>query len=583
MEKIEFVDQTIRHGQQSLWGYQMRTDHILPIAETIDSVGYKEVATVGGNGCVVQMRNLKEDPWERSRLLSQALKRTPLRGSFQLFGLADFDMTTPRDVIGLWIKRSVANGVKSFWVCDYQTDMDKFAYFARIAKEEGAAVHVSLCAYTNSPYHTNEYYAQKTRLIAQVKQYVDAIEIGDPCGVLLPHKAGELVAAVKNNCDGIPLEFHSNCNTGLAPLTYLEAIKAGVRIVHTTAAPLANGTSLPSVENILKNIRQMGFKADVDEDAIAAVSEHFRSIAELEGYPIGVPAEFDLVCFEHSIPGGMMTNFIRQLKEVGMEHLLPKLLEEVAQVRKDLGYPVMATPYSQIVGVQALENVVSGEWYKNILDATIKYVLGIYGEPAGPVDQKLKDKIMGLPRTKEFLNQPDDYLKPIEDIRAKLGPELSDDELLLRIMVPVGPIKFTAAKREAKRPAIKQGPSVRVPAEVSSEFSVDVDGEVFNVKISPVWNGDGAAAGGGGAEEASSPSKGKKDVPPGAVLANAAGLVLSFEVKVGDTVNAGDVVALIEAMKMRRYLNCPHGGVVQEICAAAGDIVQPQDVMMVVA
>jgi len=375
VDKIEFIDQTIRHGQQSLWGYQMTTDHILPIAEIMDRVGYKEVATVGANGCVVQMRNLKEDPWERSRLLSNLLQRTPLRGSFQLFGLADFDMTTPRDIIGLWIKRSVANGIKSFWVCDYQTDMEKFAYFANIAKNEGARVVVSLCAYTNSPYHTMEYYARKTQLIAGVKEYVDAIEIGDPCGVLLPEKARELVTAVSSNCNGIPLEFHSNCNTGLAPFTYLEAIKAGIRTVHTAVAPLANGSSLPSIENILKNAHQLGFTADIDEEALAKVSTHFRDISEKEGFPIGVPAEFDLLCFEHSIPGGMISNFIRQLREVKMDHMLPKVLEEVAQVRKDLGYPVMATPYSQIVGVQALENVVSGERYKNILDATIKYVL----------------------------------------------------------------------------------------------------------------------------------------------------------------------------------------------------------------
>jgi len=333
-------------------------------------------------------------------------------------------------------------------------------------------------------------------------------------------------------------------------------------------APLANGSSLPSIENILKNAHQLGFTADIDEEALAKLSTHFRDISEKEGFPIGVPAEFDLLCFEHSIPGGMISNFIRQLREVKMDHMLPKVLEEVAQVRKDLGYPVMATPYSQIVGVQALENVVSGERYKNILDATIKYVLEYYGESAGPLDQNLKDKIMGLPRTREFLTgQQENYLKSIAEIRKEIGPDLSDDELLLRFMVPEKAFIRTEAKKPAKRPAGNPIPRTGIPAEFPSEFSVDVDGEVFTVKIYPVWDGSGE----------------KETAIQGAVLAGMAGLVLSFEVKVGDAVKAGDLVAMIEAMKMRRRLNCPHGGVVKEIRAQVGEIVEPQDVLMVVA
>ena len=385
MKKIEFIDQTLKHGQQSLWGLQMRTDHILPIAELMDQVGFKEIATIGGNGFVVQVRNLREDPWERIRLLSKIFKRTPLRGSYHIWGIADFDMMTSRDVIALWIKRSIANGIKSFWVCDYQTDMDKFVHFASIAKNEGARVIATVCGYVDSPYHSMEYYAKKAGLLAEVKEYIDAIQVGDPCGILWPEKAGEYVATIQRVCEGMPLEFHANCNTGLGPLAYLEAIKTGVTILNTAAAPLANGSSLPSTENILKNARQLGYTSDIDEEALAKVSEHFREIAKKEGFPIGVPAEFDLFCFKHAIPGGMISNFVRQLREAKMESLLEKALEEAGQVRKDLGYPVMATPYSQIVATQALENVLAGERYKNILDATTKYVLNYYGEPAGPI------------------------------------------------------------------------------------------------------------------------------------------------------------------------------------------------------
>jgi pyruvate carboxylase len=332
----------------------------------------------------------------------------------------------------------------------------------------------------------------------------------------------------------------------------------------------------------LKNAKRLGFTSDIDEDALAAESNHFRNIAEKEGFPIGIPMEYDLYYFEHQVPGGMMTNLTRQLKEVGMENRLDEILEEIVRVRKDFGYPVMATPYSQMVGAQAVDNIISGERYKQVTDATIKYVLGFYGEPAGPVDQNVKDKIMATTRGKQLANwQPENYLKSVEELRKEIGPDLSEDELLLKIMVPGRFVKPTEAKKRTSVPAGKPITPVSVPAEFPSEFSVDVDGEVFNVKISPVWNGTGEAETTIQAE--SSPTKAKKAAQEGSVTAGMAGLVLSFEVKVGDTVNAGDLVAMIEAMKMRRHLNCPHGGVVKEICAQIGEIVEPQDVLMVVA
>jgi len=581
MDKIRFVDQTIRLAQQGLWGFMMRTDHIEPIAEVMDQVGYQAIGTVGGNGFVVESRNLNEDPWERVRILSRLMKKTPLRGSYQIWGLADFDQNTPRDIITLWIKRSIANGIKGFWICDYQTDMEKFIYFARIAKAEGAEVVVSM-VYASSPYHTNEHWAHKTQLIAQAKEYVDSIQIGDPGGVLTPEYTREFVNTLQKNCEGIPIELQCQASTGLAPLTYLEAIKAGVRTVHTAVAPLANGTSMPSTENILKNAKRLGFTSDIDEDALAAESNHFRNIAEREGFPIGIPMEYDLYYFEHQVPGGMMTNLTRQLREVGMENRLDEILEEIVRVRKDFGYPVMATPYSQMVGAQAVDNIISGERYKQVTDATIKYVLGFYGEPAGPVDQNVKDKILATTRGKQLATwQPENYLKYVEEIRKERGPDLSDDDLLLKIMVPGGFVKPANGKKQASASAGKPIAPVSVPAQFPSEFSVDVDGEVFNVKISPVWNGTGEAETTIQAE--SSPTKAKKAAREGSVLAGMAGLVLSFEVKVGDTVNAGDLVVMIEAMKMRRHLNCPHGGVVKEICAQIGEIVEPQDVLMVVA
>ena len=323
-------------------------------------------------------------------------------------------------------------------------------------------------------------------MIAEIKDVVDSIRIEDAGGVLTPERTRELLAAVLDNCDGIPIEFHSHCNTGLAPLCYLEAIKAGVTILHTAVAPLANGTSLPATESILRNAKKLGFTSDLDEDALLAVSNHFREIAKREGLPIGVPMEYDLYYFEHQIPGGMMTNLKRQLKEVGMERRLGEVLDETVLIRKEFGYPVMATPYSQIVGAQAVANIVSGERYKHVTDPVIKYMLGFYGEPAGPIDQETKNKIMSSPKAEALKNwQPQGRFKPLDDIRKEIGPDLSDDELLLKIMVPGKPLKPGESSKKVKPPLGKSSDPSKVSAESFSEFRVKVDGEVFNVKISP--------------------------------------------------------------------------------------------------
>jgi pyruvate/oxaloacetate carboxyltransferase/biotin carboxyl carrier protein len=581
MKEISFVDQTLRDSQQSLWGFMMRTDHMTPIAEVMDKVGYRAIATVGSQAFTVQVRNLNEDPWERMRTLSKLITRTPLRGSYQIGSLSSFDLSTPRDIITLWIKRSVANGLKSFWICDYQYEMEKFIYFARIAKAEGVEVVPSLM-YTSSPVHTNEYWERKTRLLLEANEYIDRIMIEDASGVITPEGTREMVSTVRKNCKGLPLEFHSHCNSGLAPLCYLEAIQSGVETLHTAVAPLANGTSHPSIENILRNARRLGFTANIDEEALEAVSSHFRNIAEKEGFPIGAPMEYDLFHFEHQVPGGMMTNLTRQLREVGMEHRLDEFLEEIVLVRKEFGYPVMATPYSQIVGAQAIENVISGQRYGRITDEVIKYVLGYYGEPVVPIDPKVMDRVMSLPRTKQFENwKPEAYEKSVEELRQEMGPELSDDDLLLRILIPGKPVKRAEPEKTATPTVAEPTGPLSPSTDFSTEFIVDVDGEVFNVKISPAWDGAGKTESTMEVEGPETPKR-PKELPSGAVLCGMAGLILSIEARVGAHVNEGDLVAIIEAMKMRRHVNSPLKGVVKEIWAREGEMVAPEDILMVV-
>jgi pyruvate/oxaloacetate carboxyltransferase len=580
--KIHFVDQTIRDAQQSLWGNMMRTDMITPIAETVDQVGYRNIATVGSQAFKVQVRNLGENPWERIRLLSRLIKNTPIRGSYQIGSLSSFDLSTPREIITLWIKHSVANGISSFWICDYQDDMEKFVHFAQIAKDEGAEVVTSLM-YSISPVHTLEHWVRKTKLIAETKEFVDRIMIEDASGVITPERTRELIKTVRRNCDGIPLEFHAHCNSGLATQCYLEAIQEGVTTVHTAVAPLANGTSLPATETILKNVRYLGFTSDLNEDALAAVSGHFRRIAQEEGLPMGSPVEYDLFHFEHQVPGGMITNLKRQLREVGMEDRFHEILEEIIQVRKEMGYPVMATPFSQIVGVQAFENVVSGKRYERIPDEVIKYVLGLYGKLDAPVDKKVMERINQLPQTKEFRDwKPEGYFKSIEELRSEIGSDLDDEDLLLTILIP-GYNKENLSKKSAivSPPAAKSKLPANTITVFPTEFCVEVDGEQFNVKVSPVWSEEstGPNQDSGLATQKASVSK---EHPPGAMVSGMAGLVLSIKVKVGDKVEAGDELVMIEAMKMIRNYLAPHGGVVKEICVQEDQIVNADDVLMVV-
>jgi pyruvate/oxaloacetate carboxyltransferase len=424
--------------------------------------------------------------------------------------------------------------------------------------------------YTSSPVHTKEHWAEKVQKIAATKECVDRIMIEDASGILTPERTRELIAIVQRNCANIPIEFHAHCNSGLAPLCYLEAIQEGVTAVHTAAAPLANGTSLPATETIVKNARRLGFDSDLDEDALAAVSAHFKSIAEKEGFPLGAPSEYDLFHFEHQVPGGMRTNLTRQLRELGMEHRLDEILNEVVQVRREFGYPVMATPYSQIVGVQAFENVVSGERYKIIPDETIKYALEYYGAPVAPVDPNVMDKIMRLPRTKELLGwKPEGFLKSIDELRQEIGPDLSDDDLLLKILIPGKSHGKTETRKPVRIPVAKPAPL----ASFQNEFRVDVDGDVFTVRILPPENKAESTAGSTGPRKSETPSE-------GAVFCGMAGLVISLEVKVGDRIEKGNQIAVIEAMKMRRPIHSPRSGIVQEILVKEGETVEADNVLM---
>lgn len=262
---------------------------------------------------------------------------------------------------------------------------------------------------------------------------VDTIYLKDQGGLLTPERLKTLVPAIQANLNGRPLEAHTHCNTGLGPLVYLEAIRLGIDTLHAAVPPLANGTGQPSIFNILKNIRHMGHSAQINEDSLKAYSSNLLAIAQEQDRPVGTPLEYDLSYYEHQVPGGMVTTLKRQLAETNQSDRLAEVYEEIIAVRRELGYPIMVTPFSQFVATQATVNVVSGERYKIIPDGVMEYVAGYFGEPPSPIDPNVLEKIFSFPKTKKLMKES--FPQPsVAEIRKELNmdPNVSDEEFLLR-------------------------------------------------------------------------------------------------------------------------------------------------------
>ncbi len=442
---VNFIDESVRDGNQSLWDATgITTPMILSIAPVMNRVGFKSVVLTASTLMRLQIRVHHENPWEGIRLVAKALKDTPL--TFLTTGRRFLTFTvTPLSVMSLAIKVMIANGIRRIWILETSHEPESTYRTARIAKEAGAEEVVASLIYSISPVHTNEFYVQKARELAKCPD-IDAIMMEDVGGLLTPESTRTLMPLILQNIGSLPMELHAHCNTGLAPICYLEAIKQGVSTVSTCISTLANGSSLPSTENVLSNIQRLGYSANLDKEALEAMATHFRGIAEREGRPCGAPAEYDVYYYEHQIPGGMVATLKRQLSEMGVEHRLDEILKEAIQVRKELGYPIMVTPFSQFVMAQATNNVITGERYKVVPEGIIQYVAGWFGKPPARLDQNVLDKISSLHQAKNIIGK--EPLEPsIEELRRKIGGRLPDEEFLLRLalreeeMKGVRPIK----------------------------------------------------------------------------------------------------------------------------------------------
>ena len=431
MAHIQFLDETMRDGQQSLWGMRMQAGMALPVAPMIDRTGYSVIDLTGSSMFECLIKYCYENPWEGLDLLVNSMPRTPIRAGMRSNASVTFGVT-PDSLMDAWMRQLNVHGVRSYWIYDVLFNIDKTLRLAKVAKEFGSEVAGAIM-FTLSPVHTDDYYADKADKLA-ASDDIDTLLLYDTAGVLEKERLSTLLPAIKAKSHGKPIEFHSNNLLGQSAKAYLDAIDLGVTILHTAVKSMANGPSVPSVESMAKNVELLGHTHNLDTDLFAPVSDHFEKVGEAAGFLVNQHAEYDVLSIQHQVPGGMVGTLKAQLVQNGMSDRLDDVLKETAAVRKELGYPGMATPFSQLVGTQAVLNIVTGKRYSSIPDEVIQYAAGFYGETAGPIDPNVKDTIMSSPRAKQVVTSPPQQ-PSIEDLRAEYGTD-DDDELILRALVP---------------------------------------------------------------------------------------------------------------------------------------------------
>jgi len=430
--KIEIMDTVLRDAHQCLLATRMRTEDMLPIASKLDDVGYWSLETWGGATFDACLRYLKEDPWERLRKLRTAMPKTRfqmlLRGQ-NVLGYKNY----PDDVVRAFVSRAAANGIDVFRIFDAMNDMRNMKTAIEAALQTGKLVEGAVC-YTVSPVHDVDYFVRIAEKLADTG--VQILCLKDMAGMLAPYAAYEIIKKIKDRIS-LPLHLHSHCTAGLAPMSYMMAIEAGVDIIDTALSPLSNGASQPATEAIVAALRGTPHDTGLDLALLGEIAEYFygvrRKYAEFES-PVNNQVKTDILISQ--IPGGMLSNLVAQLRQQKAEDRLDAVLAEMPHVRKDLGYPPLVTPTSQIVGSQAALNVMTGKRYSVVAMETRNYVMGLYGEPPGVISDEIKEKVLG--KKEPIACRPADLLQPgLERARHDIGiASASDEDVLSYALFP---------------------------------------------------------------------------------------------------------------------------------------------------
>ncbi|NQV54382.1 MAG: hypothetical protein HQ503_00860 [Rhodospirillales bacterium] len=477
--KVRFLDTTFRDGSQSLWASGMRSGMMEAIAADVGRAGF-DVIEVPGNAIYFKkiVRDLKEDPWKLMASLAEKMPNAVKACMGGTLNLNLFGTPTPPEMGKLFFKRLAEMGaLNRVQIMSNTHDQLKrdFPVLVPTFKSLGIQSAAAIC-YSISPRHTDEHFAQKTREAAAYDPEV--IYLKDQGGLMTVDRLRTLMPVIMENAGDIPVEIHSHCTTGLAPLVYMEALALGVPTLHTGIPPLAGGSAQPSVLSTAKNARLMGHTHNLDEDLLSDISARLTAIAEHDNMPHGAPMEYDHSQYIHQIPGGVISNLRFQLAGINMDHRLDEVIEESVRIREDLGYPMMITPHSQYMCTQAALNVSTGERYKMVLDELIKFAQGAYGEDSGylEMDANLRDELLSKPRARELSAKGPVPIEEIsvDEVRQRIGyAGISDEELLLRtIMAGNQEIEAMRAAGPARQYLTADQPLKTLLAELGKHKSV---------------------------------------------------------------------------------------------------------------
>jgi oxaloacetate decarboxylase (Na+ extruding) subunit alpha len=438
---VRFVDTTFRDGSQSLWAMGMRGGMMAAVAADLDRAGL-DVIEVPGNSINFKklIRDLKENPWDLMRRLAQKMPRTPKSCMGGGLNLNPLGTPTPPELGKLfWTLQADIGALNRVQLTSNTADQIERMFPTLIPFFQGIGLKTA-CAlsFSISPRHTDEHYAEKTRALLPLKP--DVIYLKDQGGLLTVDRLRTIIPVISKNAGNVPIELHSHCTTGLAPSVYMEALKLGVMTLHTGVPPLADGSAQPSVISTVKNARLLGYSSNLDDELLSSISDRLTTFAIRDDMPIGRPLPYDFFQYIHQIPGGVISNLRFQLSELRLEHRLNEVIAECVTIHRELGYPVMITPFSQYVATQATMNVVTGERYKVVIDEIIRLARGFYGEDSGyqSMDQDLKDRLLNSSRARELAAIDIRAQQPmsLKELRESLaGPGVSDEELLMRVVM----------------------------------------------------------------------------------------------------------------------------------------------------
>ncbi|KGK99503.1 pyruvate carboxylase subunit B [Methanococcoides methylutens] len=568
---VKITETILRDAHQSLLATRMRTRNMLPIVEKLDEVGYYSLEMWGGATFDTCIRYLNEDPWERLRELKKQMVNTPaqmlLRGQ-NLVGYRHYS----DDVVEKFVTKAHENGIDIFRIFDAVNDIRNMEKSISVAKNVGAHVQGTI-SYTISPVHTVEKYVEFAKELADLD--CDSICIKDMAGLLAPHEAYELITSLKKEV-GLPVALHCHCTSGMASMSYMAACDAGVDVLDTALSPLAGGTSQPPTESVVAALARTKYDTGLDLGLLTESSRYFKDLKEeYRGILDPISEQIDTNVLLYQIPGGMLSNLVSQLKEQNALDKYDAVLEEMPKVREELGYPPLVTPTSQIVGTQAVLNVLMGERYKVIPKEVKDYVRGLYGRSPAPISSEMIAKIIG--DEEPITCRPADLLEPEYESLKKEAEEQGlvkkEEDVLTYILYPAIAPKFLLGEAEEEEllPVTVAQAALQAHVEIPTDYRVEIDGEVFDVKVEPT----------GGSVQVVESSKTTVECE-GAVTSHMQGMILSINVNVGDTVEEGDKICVIEAMKMENAIHAPASGVVKEIFVSEGDPVGTGEVLMAI-